>query len=236
MKVLTFNINKSRGFSFLNDSTQKIKDLICELGADVVMLQEVVGANKKRGITSPQFEELADSIWSDFAYAKNAAYKNGHHGNVILSKYPITKWENLDLTTNRFEFRGMLFAEIEVGEKKVHLYCTHLDLLERGRLLQVEKIIRFIHKTSISTPFILCGDFNDWSLKNGQRLERELQVSEAFKVQNGSYTKSFPSFSPFLKLDRIYYKSIALSKAQTISRRNLTNYSDHVPLLAEFEL
>jgi signal transduction histidine kinase len=74
------------------------------VAADVVFLQEIHGehkghqANLQDWPNEAQFEYLADSIWHHHAYGKNAVYPEGHHGNAILSKYPIKRWDNLDLT------------------------------------------------------------------------------------------------------------------------------------------
>ena len=44
-----------------------------------------------------QFEFLADSIWSHYAYGKNAIYQHGHHGNAILSELPFAISNNVDV-------------------------------------------------------------------------------------------------------------------------------------------
>ena len=74
------------------------------VGADVVFLQEVLGAapppHGARGekVTTPQYEFLADSIWQQYAYGRNAVYPNGHHGNAVLSKFPIVRTSNHDVS------------------------------------------------------------------------------------------------------------------------------------------
>ena len=44
------------------------------------------------------YEFLADTIWSQYAYGRNAVYDNGDHGNALLSKFPITHYENHDIS------------------------------------------------------------------------------------------------------------------------------------------
>ncbi|MDZ4084170.1 MAG: endonuclease/exonuclease/phosphatase family protein, partial [Bdellovibrionales bacterium] len=111
LNILTYNIHK--GF----DLTQRfvlesIRENIRAVHADVVFLQEVqaehAGNFKKiNGWPKDQLEFLADEIWPHFAYGKNAVYQNGHHGNAILSKFPIQTFENIDISNNRFERRGI---------------------------------------------------------------------------------------------------------------------------------
>ena len=46
------------------------------------------------------YEFLADTMWSDFAYGRNAVYPQGHHGNAVLSRYPIEHYENRDVSVD----------------------------------------------------------------------------------------------------------------------------------------
>src|SRR5713101_8281303 len=92
--VATYNIHK--GFSHFNRrmTVHELRDRLKGLGADIVFLQEVVGRNLRHARrhkdwpTEPQHEFLADHVWTDFAYGKNAVYDEGHHGNAILSRFP----------------------------------------------------------------------------------------------------------------------------------------------------
>jgi endonuclease/exonuclease/phosphatase family metal-dependent hydrolase len=68
-----------------------------------------------------QYEFLADSMWSDFAYGRNAVYPDGHHGNALLSKYPIRHHRNLDVSITGPERRGLLHCVLDVpGHAEVH--------------------------------------------------------------------------------------------------------------------
>jgi len=96
LRIATYNIHK--GLSSFNARLvlDEQRELIRYLHADIVFLQEVRGAHSRHSslFTGGQYEFLADSIWSDFAYGQNAVRSDGHHGNAILSKYPIASWEN----------------------------------------------------------------------------------------------------------------------------------------------
>ena len=108
LHIATYNIHK--GFSFFNQRIvlHEMRDKLRALGTDIIFLQEVVGAHHKHAIrfsnwpSNPQYEFLADSVWQDFAYGKNAVYAEGHHGNAILSRFPIIRWENIDISAHRF--------------------------------------------------------------------------------------------------------------------------------------
>ena len=54
----------------------------------------------------PQHEFIADQVWREVAYGKNAVSQHGHHGNAVLSRFPIVAHENLDISAHAFESRG----------------------------------------------------------------------------------------------------------------------------------
>jgi endonuclease/exonuclease/phosphatase family metal-dependent hydrolase len=97
LHIATFNIHK--GFTHFNArfSLHHQRDLLRKLHADIIFLQEVQDVHVKNSkhieasTTSGQVEYLADALWSDFAYGKNSVYPAGHHGNALLSKFPIFK-------------------------------------------------------------------------------------------------------------------------------------------------
>ena len=120
LHIATYNIHK--GFSYFNHRLvlHELRDQLRALGTDIIFLQEVVGEHSKhasRFVSWPnisQHEFLADSVWQDFAYGKNAVYDEGHHGNAILSRFPIVSWENEDISSHRFENRGLLHCELSI--------------------------------------------------------------------------------------------------------------------------
>lgn len=242
LRVLTYNIHKgfntgNRGFVL-----GKIRDAIHEVHADLVLLQEVLGHHDGHGKrvqdwpTRPQFEFLADSIWPHYAYGKNAVYTSGHHGNAILSKYPFSFWENIDISTNRLERRGLLHGIIEIPHRRkpLHVICVHLGLLETERQSQVKRICERIDQmVPHEEPLVIAGDFNDWRIKLSRPLERRVEVREVFEHLHGSHARTFPSWMPALKLDRIYYRGMQAKSAQTLTGKPWNQLSDHAALFAE---
>ena len=108
IRIVTYNIHK--GFSQFNQRMvlHELRDQLRGIHADLVFLQEVVGAHDlhaekhENWPEASQYEFLADSIWDDYAYGKNAVYPEGHHGNAILSRFPIVSWENVDVSAHRY--------------------------------------------------------------------------------------------------------------------------------------
>lgn len=116
LRVLTVNTHK--GFTAFNRRfiLPELREAVRSTQADIVFLQEVLGSHDRHAARYPgwpqtsQYEFLADSMWSDFAYGRNAVYPDGHHGNALLSKYPIIEHRNLDVSITGPERRGLCTA------------------------------------------------------------------------------------------------------------------------------
>ncbi|MBB5019093.1 endonuclease/exonuclease/phosphatase family metal-dependent hydrolase [Chitinivorax tropicus] len=241
LRIATYNIHK--GMSQFNrrltvhDLSQHLK----QLHSDIIFLQEVQGAHDQQARRfvawprSPQHEFLADSLSHRVAYGRNAIYDDGHHGNAILSRFPIISTENQDVSVNPFEKRGLLHCEIEVPcwPQSVHAICVHLNLLGHDRKKQIRALRERIATLVPShAPLIIAGDFNDWRQQATELLTNELHLREAFETLHGTPARSFPSRLPVLTLDRIYYRGFTIEHAQVHSGRPWSRISDHAPLSA----
>ncbi len=245
IRIISYNIHK--GFDTLGVSfaLHQIKKALISTKADILLLQEVVGENHnhKKNIsnwpTESQFEFLADSVWPHHSYGKNAVYPQRHHGNAILSRFPITFSENINISTNKMEQRGLLHCIVQIPEIKnqLHLFNVHLDLFAKGRKIQLEKIVeRAQKKVPENESFILAGDFNDWSQELSPHFYDYLGVFEAHHKIHGHHAKSFPSFFPFLSLDRVYCRHLEVHHTETLKEKPWSQISDHLPLLVELDL
>ncbi|MGE0632655.1 MAG: endonuclease/exonuclease/phosphatase family protein [Pseudobdellovibrionaceae bacterium] len=235
IKVLSYNIHK--GFTLFNTRyvLSHIKEAIESVGAQIVLLQEV-GSQKP---TEEQFEFLADNLYPHYSYGKNAVKTNSHHGNAILSAFPLTWSENINISNNRFEKRGLLHAAISIPKinQELHVFNVHLDLLETGRNNQIAKgILRSENHVPQNAPLIFGGDFNDWQEKITETLEKKMHLHEAhFKIK-GAHAKTFPSAFPTLALDRLYFRNLKIKKATAMTGTPWSDLSDHLALYAEFEI
>lgn len=245
LKILTYNIHK--GFSPGNRRfvLHQMKAALQSVDADVIFLQEIQGKHEiKSGQhhdwpDESQFEFLADQIWSHHAYAKNAIYKSGHHGNAILSKYPFVRWENIDVSYMKSASRSLLHGVIQLdhSSKPVHVICVHLGLFAIERKLQLTKLVQRIEEqVPHSEPLIIAGDFNDWQGRSDTYLRKELGITEVFKSESGKFARTFPAWMPILKMDRIYSRGLHLTQSHRLHDKSWRALSDHLPLLAEFEI
>ncbi len=245
LHVATYNIHK--GFSQFNRRLMihELRDHLRSLDADIIFLQEVQGQHRRHASRfeewpdEPQYEFLADEVWNDYAYGRNAVYDHGHHGNAILSRYPIVRAENQDISTHNLESRGMLHCEIAVpgAGTTLHCVCIHLSLHERGRRHQVGALIeRMQREVPQRAPLVVAGDFNDWRNLAGKRLASALDLHEALADRWGRPARSFPSAFPMLRLDRIYVRGLEVEHTETHRGRSWRRISDHAPLSAHLRL
>lgn len=242
LKVLTVNTHK--GFSPLNRRfvLPELRDAVRTVGADVVFLQEVHGTHRSHGqrydnwSDVPQYEFLADSMWPVFAYGRNAVYPEGDHGNALLSKFPILRHENLDVTVSGHEERGLLHSVLAVpGQGEVHTVCVHLGLKESQRQLQLKLLARLLDTLDPGAPVIVAGDFNDWRVRADALLAGS-GLHEAFVQAYGAPARSFPARYPLLRLDRVYLRNATALAPSALSRKPWSHLSDHVPLAVEVQL
>ena len=242
LQVLTINVHK--GFTALNRRfiLPELRSAVQATGADLVFLQEVLGSHELHAKrfhnwpSVPQYEFLADSMWPQFAYGRNAVYPDGHHGNALLTKFPIVRYDNLDVSVQGNEQRGLLHCQLDVpGHSAVHAICVHLGLREAHRQQQIGLLLELLATFAPAEPVIIAGDFNDWRLR-ADALLAERGLSEAFRGQHGRPAKSFPARFPLLRLDRIYVRNATAHAPVVLSTRPWSHLSDHAPLTAEILL
>ncbi len=252
IRVLSYNIHQGLTIHKRKLALGLLKGALKSLKADIVLLQEVAGIQRgsglhgKGGVTSFQLEALADEIWPYYAYGRNAAFSGGFHGNAILSRYPITKWENVDISLKALQRkalkqvlpkRGMLHAEIQLlpGEERLNLISTHFGLLQFERRAQLKLLTHYVNRLG-GGAFLVAGDFNDWRELITKKISRELKAKEAHLSVHRSHARTFPSRVPVLCLDRIYFRGLEVISAHRLKGRPWHFLSDHLPLVADFKI
>lgn len=247
MNLTVLTVNTHKGFTFFNRRfiLHELREAVRDVGPDIVFLQEVLGEHQLHASrvsswpTTSHYEFMADSIWTDFAYGRNAVYPHGHHGNALLSKFPIVRYENLDVSVGTQEKRGMLYCVLQPpGDRKpIHAISVHLGLRESHRQQQLDLMSDLI-KTQIpdDEPLIIAGDFNDWRLLAHKKLCNVPGLKEIFVSTHGQAAKTFPARFPLLRLDRIYVRNAVEFTPHALPAKPWTHLSDHAPLAAEIQL
>jgi endonuclease/exonuclease/phosphatase family metal-dependent hydrolase len=247
LQVATYNIHK--GLSMFNRRLviHELREQLRALGADIVFLQEVLGLNDRHAArhgdwpAEPQYEFLADTVWRDYAYGRNAVYDHGHHGNAILSRYPIHRWDNQDVSAHRFERRGLLHCEVLLPgwDRVLHCVCVHLALTARSRSRHLDRLRQRIERlVPPDAPLIVAGDFNDWHWRHRatHELAHPLNMQEAFELAMGLPARSFPAVLPVFRLDRIYVRGFRVDRVHVHHGPQWARISDHAVLTTTLEL
>ena len=241
LRLLTLNIHK--GFSVFNRRfiLPELREAIRSFGADVVCLQEVLGEHSGHRTRQPawpslsQYEFLADSIWHQHAYGRNAVYTEGHHGNAVLSKHAIASYQNHDISIFGPEQRGLLHCVLDLPDgRAAHLITVHLSLTEGHRRQQLARLLAFIaDQVPAAAPLMVAGDFNDWRGRAHAVLAVAAGLDEVYLSSTGRAALSYPARYPLLRLDRIYVRNVVSATPVPLTRQPWSHLSDHIPLAAE---
>ena len=245
LSVATWNIHK--GFSQFNRRmmVHELRERLRELSADIVFLQEVQGMHLRHAErhvdwpSQPQHEFLAEDFWENHSYGSNMVYDHGHHGNAILSRFPILTEHNQDVTHLRFDRRGLLHCAVELPQlaQPLHCVCVHLSLFARSRRLQLDALASHIEElVPAGAPLLIAGDFNDWRNHADDLLAERLGLVEAFAGARRRPSRSYPAALPMFRLDRIYQRGLQVVAAQVHAGRPWSTISDHAVLTAELKI
>lgn len=242
-KILTLNTHK--GFTSFNRRfvLHELRDAIRTVSADIVFLQEVLGDHSEHPSRfrnwppTPQYEFLADTIWQHFSYGRNAVYPDGHHGNALLSKFPIVRYQNIDVSIAGPERRGLLHCVLRhpLDGRELHAVCTHLGLMEKHRQQQLGLLCDLVASLPRDAPLVIAGDFNDWRGRADRVLSGCAGLSEAFARTQGQPARTFPARWPFLRLDRVYVRNVRVRRPEVHAHRPWSHLSDHAALSVEIE-
>ena len=129
IRLLTLNAHQ--GFSPFRRRKllPRLRDALRASGADLVFLQEV-GGDHGEDIPQQHYELLADQVWPQHAYGRNAVATSGHQGNALLSKFPIVRWQNVDVSVDGVEPRRTASGRkrpAAIGQERSFHGCKRID-------------------------------------------------------------------------------------------------------------
>ncbi len=239
LRVATYNIHK--GVQGIGPARRlEIHNLglaVETLDADIVCLQEVRAQNWReaayftRWPDLPQAQYLAPDGY-EAVYHTNAITRYGEHGNALLSRWPIISHRHEDMSDHRFEQRGLLHVQVLAMGRPMHVIVVHFGLIPASRLRQTFQLRRYIaREVPPEAPLLVAGDFNDW----GTRVRRLLRV-DSLRSFEGPRTLTYPSRFPVAQLDHIYARGLHPLSLAAPRGRVWRRMSDHLPLIAEFQL
>ena len=239
LRVATYNIHK--GVQGIGPTRRlEIHNLghaVEQIDADVVCLQEVRKLHRREARHFKRWPDLSQAEFLapegyEVVYQTNAFTRYGEHGNALLSRWPVIDHQHEDMSDHRFEQRGLLHVEVNAHGRNVHVIVVHLGLIPASRTRQVAQLKRFIEReVPAQAPLLVAGDFNDW----GVQIRRALGAVDLIAFDDGR-NATYPARLPVVQLDHIYSRGLKPLGLQIPHGRVWWRMSDHLPLIAEFEI
>lgn len=219
---MTWNIHGAFGRNPRFDLDRVVK-FIRNVDPDIVALQEVDSRHGPKG--EDVFASLQNALGQHGVGAKSIIASDGsYYGQTLISRWPLHDPKVHDISYGEFEPRRAITAEVSTPLGGLRVVATHLGLSIRERRRQARALLDLVGSGSFCT--IVLGDFNDWFWPGSVR-----SVLRAVLPGRSRY-RTFPSFYPLLKLDRIYcHPRDALLRTWTdpVAR----TMSDHLPVIGE---
>lgn len=225
MRVASYNIRKAVGTD-RRRNPDRILDVLAEIGADAIALQEADRRFGARiGVIPPHMmEERSDYRHVPFDMRAGSL---GWHGNAILIRKSAEILRREVIHLPALEPRGAVMADIAYQGRKLRIVGMHLDLSGLWRRRQAHALLHHIACCE-PMPTVMMGDLNEWSRASGCLRDFAKHFSFA------ECGKSFHARRPVATLDRIMV-SEGLSVADSGVHHSATarKASDHLPVWAD---
>ena len=208
----------------------RVAEVIRGLNADVVALQEVIGAGPAG---AGQAEEIGAAVGMGWVMTSVRQLRKHLFGNVILSRFPIAHHSQYDLSWRTCEPRACQRADLDLGGgQQLHVYNVHLGTAVLERRYQAKRLASYVHDRRVTGPKILLGDFNEWmkglATKTLSSLFESVDISQYLKRR-----RTYPGIFPVVHLDHIYYDgAVEVIGVEMPRTRRALMASDHLPLVA----
>jgi endonuclease/exonuclease/phosphatase family metal-dependent hydrolase len=227
---------------------QRVLDVLHEIDADVVALQEAdrrVGGRASAvphelidthgrykpvplGVKNRRILDRMPRVGARVDELLKVDTRNlGWHGNALLVKPHVEIMEVAALELPTLEPRGAVLAELLIRDKPLRVVGLHLDLSGLWRRRQMRAILSEIAGRPNRMPTVLMGDTNEWRSAAG-----------CLKDLDGHYRiaptgPSFHSRRPVAALDRIIVdKELRIEAAGVHHSPSARVASDHLPIWA----
>jgi endonuclease/exonuclease/phosphatase family metal-dependent hydrolase len=232
VRIATYNIHRCRGMD-RRVVPARIVEVLRDIGADVVALQEVIGAGPAG---AGQAEEIGAGLGMGWVMNCVRTLRQHQYGNVVLSRYPIAHHSHYDLSWRTCEPRHCQRADLEIAGRVLHVYNVHLGTAVLERRYQAGRLASFVHDRRVSGPKIILGDFNEWmkglATKTLSSLFESVDISHHLKRR-----RTYPGIFPVVHLDHIYYEgAVEVASVEMPRTRKALMASDHLPLVANFRI
>lgn len=239
-RLMTYNVQQMK-MAYNLPSAEFISAFVQEREVDIICLQEI-----------PETLKTSDllKLFPTMSYCIMTTVKESSLQLAILSKYPLEYQRTLS-----FDERPNtgLVVNVHIGRDTIQLFNCHLqttgwNLLKKdsrenildafdiisdnmvSRSRQAEAIYQEVKKSTY--PVIVCGDFNAPVVSYTYHTVKG-KLQDAFAEVGRGYSYSYVYFKKLFRIDHVFYDNKNL-KAIDYSIGEI-DYSDHVPILVDFE-
>jgi endonuclease/exonuclease/phosphatase family metal-dependent hydrolase len=224
--VASYNIQKSIGTDFRRRPT-RIFDVLNELDADVIALQEVDRRFGERISSLPPEAITANTTYEPVRFGIRE-HSLGWHGNTILVRRGTIVLDQRTLELPVLEPRGAVVADLEVRGTAIRIVGMHLGLLGLWRKRQAQAVLDQLEALETRLPTVMMGDLNEWSVNGGclRHFASHHQMAEP--------GPSYPSPRPVMRFDHIIAShDLSIAAAGVHQTARSRRASDHLPVWAE---
>ncbi len=219
MRIASYNIRKAVGLDWRRDA-DRIADVLAEIDADIVVLQEADRRVGNRAGVLP-LDRLAKELRYELADLSIRPLSHGWHGNAILFRdtLPVARPRRIDIPT--IEPRGAVSALLT--DPQVEIIGVHLGLTPGKRRQQMMSLKHYVAEAP--HPVVIAGDFNEW------KSDIEIFSDTGQMISPGL---SYHAARPKAALDRFVIAGAVSHVASSVHKSELARVaSDHLPIVME---
>ena len=230
IKVASYNIRKAIGTD-RRRSPDRIIEVLNEIGADIVALQEADRRFGKR--TAVLTDRMIEHHTPYQAVPLGVRTESmGWHGNALLVRREFKLIAHDLIHLPCLEPRGAVTATVQAGDRTVRIVGMHLDLSGLWRRRQARALTHYLDLPQLHPvdATILMGDLNEWSAARG------CLTDFARHYQLASCGRSYHATRPIAALDRILWRgALDLTESGVHHSPAARRASDHLPIWAQFK-
>lgn len=222
MRIASYNIRKAVGLDWRRDPGRVI-DVLAEIGADVVVLQE---ADKRLGGRAGvlPLDRIEQELGYRVADVSVRTDSHGWHGNVILCRRNRLILGAERIAIPALEPRGAV--SVRLHDPEIQIIGAHLGLTPGMRQKQLDVLAGYMH--GLQAPVILAGDLNE-------RRPRLAAFGDGFDVVTPGPT--FHAARPRASLDRfVLTHGLRCLSAHVHGSDLARQASDHLPVVIDIAL
>jgi endonuclease/exonuclease/phosphatase family metal-dependent hydrolase len=214
LRVLVYNIHAGKDAGGVDNLT-RVADVVRQVGADVVLLQEVDRGTRRSGNVD-QIGTLAQLTGFHSAFGRTLDYEGGEYGIALLSRWPIRNDTLIHLPIDppqaraggSYEPRGAQRVVITHPHGPLTVINTHLDASREDHYrMQESRTIRDLVSSARadgSALVIVGGDFNSTPESPVQTGMRTGELRDAWMECGRGNELTYPADTPVKRIDYLF--------------------------------